>query len=159
MYNINFQQILNVCFLNPQSLNTFVFLIFNPCNAFRSVLTQNKHRNISKQCIVFSKATKLCRCFKILKIHFVNFFQIFYSYSFRDITCFVFGSFLTRFVWSTISVTNSFCKIICGVILVSKTLLKYVYFTFPHISHTSVLNLVDEHEYVRLIMNHCSMKN
>lgn len=61
------------------------FYIFNPHNSFRSVLTQKKYRKISEQCIVFSKGTKLCRCFKILKIHIVFYFLIFYSYSFRDI--------------------------------------------------------------------------
>lgn len=55
---------------------SFVILkCFNPRYAFSSVLSLKRYRNISKRCMVFSKETKLCRCFQTLKIHF--FFRYF----------------------------------------------------------------------------------
>ncbi len=102
-----------------------------------------------------SKIPSVKLSMKTLKILFP---QIIYYYILKNVL------FLSHFdpgmycIWSTINVKNTFRKIIYEVKLVSKTSVKYIW-SFPHIPHIFGLNFVDEDEYVRLLMNHWSMKS
>ncbi len=92
----------------------------NPHNAFGSVLTRKKY--------IISKT-----CFKTLKIHTINFLQIFYNYFFKTYKHLKYGyTFRVQIIFDSdmygapLGVKNTFHYIIYEFILVSKMFVKYI---------------------------------